>query len=692
MTPMEILNTEKYCFFSRHVSQRLLPPHILPRFLYFRPSFFSVICSRSWSDSFCQSVFFLIVVLSIMLIVEQSFIGLITPLFDAQMLNALICRQAISELYVSQRQNPAFTFPNQNALEDRLRTNRTFCGIESLPSPPNPYKQQTTYFCHKCPRYVQVYSLILVETFASLSQGIGGNCCGDLYGSDALSRVAFEGLASNIPSNFEGFSRIQTLILYKAYIELFKHFWVFVKEIGNIYFVQKFQGGLRRKVLDSFMVQDMGFFDARPPGVLLSRVMNDINEVQGVAVVFSMLFSTVWNIALSANVAFDLNPSLMILFLSLIPIELMITAKKGNIERKLTQAMNNRMGKHYQVMTEILDKVKHIKVFNGINAALQQFSNSLQLNYRIEAFMFYLTNFGFDLILSLYQNVFQFSLMYISARMMLPRLRSKPYGSVDPPFPGSLSYGEYSVFLQYATLVKERLTMVYSMYQSVTKVFVMAQTMCYFLYRKPVGGGEKMQGAGIVGAMDSIDTTIRFENVSFAYPSRPGVPVLKHFSCSFPAKKFSCIIGNSGGGKSTTMSLILRMYEPSSGTLWLGNHEFNTVNLTFLRECFAYVTQQPVMFSQTIRENLLCELPFPLCLFVTSCADTPTLKPPPNNSPLPSRMRAALASSILSLTAWRPSSLVCPVASQRQRLWLLLAFCLWLLLAFCFWLLLAPCL
>jgi ABC-type multidrug transport system fused ATPase/permease subunit len=177
--------------------------------------------------------------------------------------------------------------------------------------------------------------------------------------------------------------------------------------------------------------------------------------------------------------------------------------------------------------------------------------------------------------------------------MMLPRLRSAPNGSVNPPFPGSLSYGEYSVFFQYASIVKEKLTTMYSVYQSVTKVFVMAQTMCYFLYRKPVGGGEKMQGAGFVGKMDAIDTTIRFENVSFAYPSRPGVPVLKHCNCTFPAKKFSCIIGNSGGGKSTIMSLILRMYEPSSGTVWLGSHEFNTVNLTFLRECYAYVARCP---------------------------------------------------------------------------------------------------
>jgi hypothetical protein len=109
--------------------------------------------------------------------------------------------------------------------------------------------------------------------------------------------------------------------------------------------------------------------------------MNDINQVQGVAVVFSILFSTVWNIALSANVAFGLNPSLMVLFLGLIPIEILITGRKGNFERRWIQALNNRMGKHYQVMTEILDKVKHIKVFNGVHAALQQFSNSLQVHH-----------------------------------------------------------------------------------------------------------------------------------------------------------------------------------------------------------------------------------------------------------------------------------------------------------------------
>lgn len=415
------------------------------------------------------------------------------------------------------------------------------------------------------------------------------------YGGDLLSRIAFGVIDPNIPSHFKGFDRLERLVYLQLYVILFKSVWVFIKELGNVYFVQKFRGGLRRRVLDSFLAQDMGFFDARPPGVLLSRIMSDIDQVQGVAVVFSIIFSTVWTVATSANVAFDLNPPLMVLFLALIPFEVLLNAKKGVFERSMLQAYQTRLGKHSQSVLEILDKVKHIKVFNGIDSALQQFSSSLQLNFKITAYMKYVTSFGFDLFSSIYQNVFQFSLMYISARLMLSPLRNKKNGSVNPPFFGDLNYGEFSIFQQYATRVKESLSNLYTTYQNITKVFVMGQTMCYFLYRKPVGGGEKMQGAGFVDKMNRIDTTIRFENVSFAYPSRPGIPVLRRFSCTFPAKKFSCIIGNSGGGKSTTMSLILRMYEPSSGCVFLGKHEFNTVNLTFLRECFACVAPLPTL-------------------------------------------------------------------------------------------------
>jgi ABC-type multidrug transport system fused ATPase/permease subunit len=413
-------------------------------------------------------------------------------------------------------------------------------------------------------------------------------------------------IAPNIRNNFHGFSRVQDLILIRnVYFNLVLIGTKMLLDIGNSYFVQRFQGGLQRRVFDAFLAQDMGFFDARPTGVLLSRIMNDCGGVQGVAVIFSMVVRIIAKIALSVAVAYQLNPSLFYLFVSLIPLEFFVMYKQGEFERFWLLVANTRMGKHYQVMQEIFDKVKHIKVFNGIEAAVLQFSNSLQLNYRIEAYVQYVSNFGFGMFLLLYQNVFSCSLQYISARLIL-QLPNAPNSDVRPfSAPTLLTFGSYSVFLEYASSVKNSITEFYQLRQEVNKVMVMGQTMVYYLYRKPVGGSEKTQGSGFVSKIEHVDPTIRFENVSFSYPSRPGVAVLKQFSATFPANKFSCIIGNSGGGKSTTMSLILRMYEPSSGKIWFGKHEYNSMNLTFLRECFAYVTQEPVMFSCTIRENLL---------------------------------------------------------------------------------------
>jgi ABC-type multidrug transport system fused ATPase/permease subunit len=518
-----------------------------------------------------QDELWLIVILTIMKIFE-SVVQLTIPYFMGQFKDALLCRQSFNSFWAAVNQTPSsYDFPGappREALEARLEGNLTFCN--SIPF---------------------------------LNSSIAGNCC-----SIALQKTgileSFDYFAPNLPSNFQGFSRVQALLLVQVYLTLIGAGTRLLLDIGNSYFTTKFKGGLQRKVLDAFLAQEMGFFDARPTGVLLGRIMNDIPQVQGVAVVFSIIVITLTKIAVSASVAYGYNPSLFVLFLALIPFEFLIIERSGAFSRKWTQIANTRMGKHYQVMQEILDKTKHIKVFNGISAAIIQFSNSLQLNYRITAYMSYVSSFGFGLLLQLYGYIFNFSLMYISVRLMIPSLKNAPTANVFP-FVGFLSFGEYSTFNSYASDVKSSITELSSLWQSITLVFVVGQTMCYFIYRKPVGGGEKMQGAGFVTRMEDLDPTIRFDNVSFAYPSRPGNAVLKQFSVTFPAKKFSCIIGNSGGGKSTTMALILRMYEPSSGKIWIGKHEYNTVNLTFLRECMAYVTQEPVMFSCTIRENLL---------------------------------------------------------------------------------------
>ena len=95
---------------------------------------------------------------------------------------------------------------------------------------------------------------------------------------------------------------------------------------------------------------------------------------------------------------------------------------------------------------------------------------------------------------------------------------------------------------------------------------------------------------------------IRFENVSFAYSA--GEPVLRQVDFTAPAGRTTAIIGASGGGKSTILSLIERFYEPSSGRITIDGQDISGVSKRSLRAQVSYVPQQAVLFEGTIRDNL----------------------------------------------------------------------------------------
>ena len=98
---------------------------------------------------------------------------------------------------------------------------------------------------------------------------------------------------------------------------------------------------------------------------------------------------------------------------------------------------------------------------------------------------------------------------------------------------------------------------------------------------------------------------IVFDKVEFAYPTRPEAPILKGVSFTIPKNASVAFVGHSGCGKSTIISLIQRFYKPAAGTISLNGVEVNQLNLDWYRGLLGVVNQEPVMFSGTIRENLL---------------------------------------------------------------------------------------
>ena len=95
-----------------------------------------------------------------------------------------------------------------------------------------------------------------------------------------------------------------------------------------------------------------------------------------------------------------------------------------------------------------------------------------------------------------------------------------------------------------------------------------------------------------------------FVNVSFNYPSRKEVTVLKNLNLEIPKGKTVALVGSSGCGKSTCIQLLQRFYDPDSGAVLIDGNNMKDLNVGWLRDHIGIVGQEPVLFDTTIRENI----------------------------------------------------------------------------------------
>ncbi|CAF4260421.1 unnamed protein product, partial [Rotaria sordida] len=105
-------------------------------------------------------------------------------------------------------------------------------------------------------------------------------------------------------------------------------------------------------------------------------------------------------------------------------------------------------------------------------------------------------------------------------------------------------------------------------------------------------------------AIDNINGDIEFDNINFSYPSRKDVEVLRNLSLLVRAGQTTALVGSSGCGKSTCISLFLRYYEPSSGRIMIDGRPITDYNVKQLRQNIGVVSQEPILFGMSIYENI----------------------------------------------------------------------------------------
>jgi ABC-type multidrug transport system fused ATPase/permease subunit len=115
---------------------------------------------------------------------------------------------------------------------------------------------------------------------------------------------------------------------------------------------------------------------------------------------------------------------------------------------------------------------------------------------------------------------------------------------------------------------------------------------------------DSMSADGYIPENNRAIGKIEFDNVTFCYPTRPSLKILKNFSLTINPGQTVALVGKSGCGKSTTISLLQRFYDPTSGNIKLDGLNIKDYNIRWLRLQQGMVGQEPVLFNGTIAHNI----------------------------------------------------------------------------------------
>lgn len=163
---------------------------------------------------------------------------------------------------------------------------------------------------------------------------------------------------------------------------------------------------------------------------------------------------------------------------------------------------------------------------------------------------------------------------------------------------GALSVGNLTSFMMYTAFAGSSVSSLTSFFSELMKGVGAASRLFELQDRTPTISQTK--GAKVKSARG----TIKFEDVRFAYPTRPAVNIFNGVNFEIPSGSNVCVVGPSGGGKSTVTSLLLRFYNPTSGTITINGTDVTKMNVKSLRRRIGVVSQEPVLFSGTIADNI----------------------------------------------------------------------------------------
>lgn len=342
---------------------------------------------------------------------------------------------------------------------------------------------------------------------------------------------------------------------------------------------------LRTAVYRRVVRMDMTFFEVTRTGEVLSRLTTDTTLVQSISGVgISIALRSALNLVGALVMMGATSPKLMGIMLILIPVILLPMFAVGRKVRSLSRASQDRIADTSGLAGETLNAMQTVQAFTledlqsrRYGAAVEQsFETAIRRN-KVRAL---LTAIGMMLVMAAITLV-----LWLGARAVLA---------------GEMTGGQLGQFLLYAGFVTSSAAALIEQWGEVQRAAGAMERLVELLDAQPAIAAPPQPATLPAPSRGAL----RFENVTFCYPSRPGSAALDGLSLEIAPGETVAIVGPSGAGKSTLFQLALRFYDPGSGRVLLDGVDVATVDPVALRSRIGLVPQDTVLFGATARENI----------------------------------------------------------------------------------------
>lgn len=347
---------------------------------------------------------------------------------------------------------------------------------------------------------------------------------------------------------------------------------------------EKTLAALRQATYSHLIKLPINFFNSKRVGELNSRISSDISLLQEtftttLAEFLRQIIIIVGGIALLTVMSWKLT----LFMLAILPVIMIVAIFFGRFIRKYSKDVQKKVAESNTIVEETLQGIFNVKAFANELFEIKRYTTKTNdvAKIAIKGGK-YRGAFSSFIILGLFGAIV--AVIWKGTTLIAT---------------GELEIGQLFSFIIYSGFIGGSIGGLADIYARIQKAVGATEELLEILE-------EETEDIDLSEKTDSklIDGNLKVDNISFVYPSRPDIPVLKDLSFELKKGEQAAIVGSSGAGKSTLVSLLLKFYDLNQGQILMDDTDIKNYSLTNLRNQMAVVPQDVLLFGGTIKENI----------------------------------------------------------------------------------------